>query len=230
MRTVVDMWRALPYSFRVHPFVQLIGKHVKPFIATHNDMYWAGFFEEIEPAVRHAAPIIAQSIVNELGLARVVDVGCGTGALLKALQDLGCSCFGLEYADPALEMCRSRGLAVTKFDIEHDEPPSHLGRFDATVSLEVAEHLPERCADRYVELLCGLSPVLFFSAATPGQGGLDHVNEQPHDYWIDRFKTHSFLFESVLSDKLRAAWQAQGVVSWYHRNVMVFRRRSAVDC
>jgi hypothetical protein len=48
---------------------------------------------------------------------RVIDVGCGTGALLEVLKDYGCTCLGLEYSEAGLKMCRSRGLDVRKFDI-----------------------------------------------------------------------------------------------------------------
>jgi hypothetical protein len=49
-------------------------------------------------------------------------------------------------------------------------------------SFEVAEHIPERLEDRYVDMLCLLGNLIVISAATPGQGGMDHVNEQPHAY------------------------------------------------
>jgi len=50
--------------------------------------------------------------------------------------------------------------------------------FDLAVSMEVAEHLPEQVSEPYIDLLTRLSRVVVFTAARPGLGGSDHVNEQ----------------------------------------------------
>src|SRR5262249_48198784 len=107
-----------------------------------------------------------------------------------------------------LRYCRARGIIVTKFDIEQDIPISMLAgpRYDIAISLDVAEHLPEKVADRYVGLLCGLSSIVIFSAATPGQGGTDHVNEQPHSYWIEKFSACGYRVAAPLHACSRASW------------------------
>lgn len=224
MRVFFSLWRALPESFRRQMFIQRIKNIIKPIVAGHNDIYTDEYFlRDVDPDATYAAPIVAKSIIDELRPKRAIDVGCGTGALLRALQDSGCSCLGLEYADAALDICRSRGLDVMKFDIEHDKLAQYLGPFDVTISMEVAEHLPEKCADSYVGLLSTLSPILVLTAATPGQGGTDHVNEQPHEYWIRRFADRGFVLDRILSDKWRSQWDAEGIVGFYHKNIMVFR-------
>lgn len=50
-------------------------------------------------------------------------------------------------------------------------------RFDIVSTLEVAEHLPKERGESFVEDLTRLSDVILFSAAIPGQGGTNHVNE-----------------------------------------------------
>ncbi len=53
---------------------------------------------------------------------------------------------------------------------------------------EVAEHLPESAADTLVETIVRhAKELILFSAATPGQGGYRHINEQPHEYWEKKF-------------------------------------------
>ena len=59
--------------------------------------------------------------------------------------------------------------------------------FDLAMSLEVAEHLPSDQAEIFVETLTKLAPVILFSAAIPGQGGMGHINEQWPDYWVNLF-------------------------------------------
>jgi hypothetical protein len=90
--------------------------------------------------------------------------------------------------------------------------------------MEVAEHLPARVAERYVGLLAGLAPVIVFTAAPPGQGGADHVNEQPPSYWIEKFSRRGFAHDEARSRAWRARWKASGKVQgWYYRNLMLFR-------
>ncbi|MDP6884692.1 MAG: hypothetical protein QF830_11185, partial [Rhodospirillales bacterium] len=43
-------------------------------------------------------------------------------------------------------------------------------------SLEVAEHLPPDAAETFVATLVAHGRLVLFSAAPPGQGGLNHVN------------------------------------------------------
>jgi SAM-dependent methyltransferase len=181
------------------------------------------FTRTVEDAARHSAPFIADSIITEFRPYYVIDVGCGTGALLEVLQARGCSVMGLENAQAAIELCRARNVPVLKFDLEQDKPPVGLSG-DVVISLEVAEHLPERSADRFVDLLTKLSKQIVFTAAYPGQGGGDHVNEQPQSYWIEKFRTRGFDFDEVLSLKWRQDWKQHGLADWYWTNCMVFRK------
>jgi len=63
-----------------------------------------------------------------------------------------------------------------------------------------------------------------FSAARPGQGGSDHVNEQPPEYWITRFEQNGFVCDHERTERWRAAWAKRGVRWWYCQNLLVFVR------
>lgn len=210
----------LPESVRTSP----LATRIKIWLMGHDAIYNHAYYSAVvEGPAAQSAGAIADSICGELRSTRVVDVGCGTGALLAVLRDRGCEVFGLEYASAALESCRARNLTVKKFDLEHDDfPVSHT--FDAAVSLEVAEHLPAHVADRYVALLTRLSRIVVFSAARPGQGGTDHVNEQQPEYWIAKFAHHGFRHADEISQRWRDTWRADvRVANWYHENLMIFR-------
>jgi cyclopropane fatty-acyl-phospholipid synthase-like methyltransferase len=153
-----------------------------------------------------------------------VDIGCGTGALLEALRSRSVEVAGLEYSDVAIQRCVERGLTVRKFDIARQRLPKQLHRRDLAISFEVAEHLPPALADRFVTLLTKAGNTIVMSAATPGQGGTNHFNEQPHEYWIAKMARCYFAIDHELSMRWRSEWQGK-TADWYHANVMIFRRR-----
>jgi SAM-dependent methyltransferase len=226
MRSLIKVvYRAIvPTAVRASARVARLKARLLP----HNWIYDSEFYEKsVEGAAVRGAAKMAAAIIDDLKATSVIDVGCGTGALLAALRDRGCQVYGLEYAEAALAYCRLRRLDVAKFDLENDDFTE--GRvFDVAVSMEVAEHLPQKAADRYIDLLTRLSPIVVFTAAPPGQGGTDHVNEQPSSYWIARFRDHGFDLAVELSQRLRDRWKAAGdIEDWYHRNLMIFRRRAA---
>ncbi len=194
-------------------------------LRSHNAIYSQGYYaQDVEGAAAKSAATMAGAIFERFHPRAVIDVGCGTGALLEAFRDLGCDVRGLEYSDAGLTYCRRRDLCVEKFNIENDRIATGE-QYDLAVSFEVAEHLPSWTADKYVDLLCGLAPLVVMSAATPGQGGHGHINEQPHSYWIEKFRERSYLVDEIASGHLSSHWNASGVASWYCDNVMVFKRR-----
>lgn len=198
---------------------------IKTQLVPHDWMYDASYYAtDVEPPARRSAGTIADTIMEDLRVRSVVDVGCGTGALLEALRDRGCEVWGLEGSEVALEYCRARRLRVTKFDLERDTLTDHP-TYDAAVSMEVGEHLPQGAADRLVQCLTRLSDVVIFTAAPPGQAGLSHVNMQPPSYWIAKFRKRGYEHAAEMSDRWRERWKAAGDVELcYHRNLMILRR------
>jgi SAM-dependent methyltransferase len=190
----------------------------------HQKTYDAKYYEFIEFTSACSRDAMAESIVRDLAPRHAIDVGCGTGSLLEALRWRSVKVAGLEYSDIALKRCRERRLHVRKFDIAHNSLPRRLRQRDVSISFEVAEHLPAELAERFVDLLTMASNTIVLSAATPGQGGTDHVNEQPHDYWIEKMAIRRFEIDKELSLRWRAEWQDK-TANWYHANVMVFRQQ-----
>ena len=87
------------------------------------------------------------------------------------------------------------------------------------ISLEVAEHLPEDCADQFVGALVRAAPIVVFSAAIPHQGGVDHRNEQRQSYWREKFEEHAY----VAVDCIRPlVYRHSEVKVWYRQNTIVY--------
>lgn len=148
----------------------------------------------------------------------VIDVGCGRGTWLARWRDEGIAEIkGLDgdYVD------RER-LAIDPSCFEPtdlSQAGTREERFGLAQSLEVAEHLPAASAQGFVDLLCSLSDVVLFGAAQPGQGGEDHVNEQPLSYWAERFARNGY----APFDCVRPAVEAQGeIAAWYRYNTLIY--------
>src|SRR5262249_35076146 len=129
---------------------------------------------------------------------------------------------GLEYSTAGLDYCRQRNLDVHPFDLTSDAIPP-VQPCDICTSFEVAEHLPEALADRFMSLICALAPIVVLTAATPGQGGAGHINEQPHEYWIEKARACSKIYDEATSQQWRTLWAEAKLPFWYANNVMIFR-------
>ena len=160
----------------------------------------------------------------------MLDVGCGDGHLVKIAAALGTQrATGLDIA--VSTVVGGDGYALINVDIEgHDFSLMYGGAMDLVLCLEVAEHLSPNAADPLCATLAGAlaqDGILLFSAATPGQGGSGHVNEQPHDYWVSRLSARGLTLDRTLTSKLSVAWRVAAPAAWwYAKNLLVFRKQA----
>lgn len=203
-----------------------VGRMVEK-LKTHDAIYDADYFAFIDRTALQSAPTVADSIIETFDPDSVLDVGCGTGALLHELNERSLAVAGLEYSREALKYCQRRSLEVVQFDLESDGDPFPGRRFDLVISVEVAEHLPATVADNFVDLICRYGNCVVFTAATPGQGGRDHVNEQPNQYWIEKFNDRGFQFLEDQTVRWRNTWKSKEVAPWYSQNLMLFATESS---
>jgi SAM-dependent methyltransferase len=147
----------------------------------------------------------------------VADFGCGRGAWLSVWQKSGAFVMGVDgpYVDR-----RDLMIAPRQFCAADLSRPIDLGRrFDLVQSLEVAEHLPaERAAD-FADTLTAHGPLVMFSAAVPGQGGEHHINEQPLEYWREKFRARGYVAIDCVRPQLVRNSQVQ---HWYRYNIVVY--------
>lgn len=192
--------------------------------AAHDQVYDAVYYERYSAEMEQSAVGMVSTIRRHLAPTSAVDIGCGSGEVLAELVAAGIDAEGYDLSEAALSACRARGLLVAKLDLE-DETQAVKTTADLAISTEVAEHIPPEFADRYVGLLCSIAQKhVVITAATPGQGGTDHVNEQPPEYWIEAFKRHGAEYSQTLTSTFRDEWAAAGVEQLRARNVLVFTR------
>ncbi len=183
--------------------------------------YSEAFYAMTEDVGLRSARIVLPPLLRQLRPRSVADVGCAVGAWLSVAKAEGCKVLGYDgyvpdgqlllEPDEFVRRDLSEGVACTVFDL--------------AICLEVAEHLPESAAERLVAGLCGAQWVLF-SAAIPGQGGVNHINERWGSWWAELFAQHGY----VGSCDLRwLHWDARNVQDYYRQNLTLFSTRERLE-
>jgi hypothetical protein len=149
----------------------------------------------------------------------VIDVGCGIGTWLSVCNDLGVKgTLGLDgqhvLSTGQLLIPDANFMPV---DFERIDEINLNQKYEFLISLEVAEHLQEKSADKFIELLTSLSDIILFSAAIPGQTGINHFNEQYPEYWRKKFESHGLEFFDIRS----YFWDNSNVEWWYRQNMFL---------
>ncbi|QQS07795.1 MAG: class I SAM-dependent methyltransferase [Phycisphaerales bacterium] len=190
-------------------------------------MYNPGVFEHFHQGATAAAPHLADAVLGEIpGISSLVDVGCGTGAMAAEFKRRGVRVLGLEHNAKGRRWADRAGVPVRPFDLRVEGGLSPAdGPFDLAMSTEVAEHLPESLADRFVDYLvsCDAAHVLL-TAAHPGQGGTGHINEQPQSYWIEKFRSRGWSHDPELSGRVSARLESLPMSKFLATNLMMFQR------
>src|SRR6202140_3605208 len=193
-------------------------------IANHRSSYDASFFEYVNASARAAAERIVPLLQQQLSPSSVLDVGCGQGAWLAVWHSHGVDdVFGVDgsYVD------RTKLLFAPERFCAHDlQQQFDLGRsFSLVQCLEVAEHLPSSSAEPLVDSLIRHGEVIVFSAAPPGQGGHEHVNERSYEYWRALFLHRGYLAVDYLRPRILSD---PAIDRWYRYNTLLYVSRDAM--
>lgn len=181
--------------------------------------YDSQFMSYTSLSSRRSAQIVTGLVTDWLNIQSVLDIGCARGVWLSAWREAGVDdVYGLDgaYVDQ-----NSLVIPAASF------LPSDLSRsidlhktFDLVQSLEVAEHIAQASANTFVDNMVRHSNgIILFSAAPPGQGGEHHVNEQPYDYWREKFAKHGYVACDCIRPRLA---NTRDVSFWYRYNTILY--------
>ncbi len=188
--------------------------------------YSAGFYQaQVEGSLQSAQVVVPHVLKLLANVTSVLDVGCGTGAWLSVFKGYGIeTVLGVDGGS----------VPEHHFLIEPREFVSHSltealeldQKFSLAMSLEVAEHLEDEYAEKFVSLLCAASDVVLFGAAIPGQGGHNHVNERWPSYWKAHFEAQGYEMLDIIRP---AIWTDERIEWWYRQNTFLYVRKSCND-
>jgi SAM-dependent methyltransferase len=183
-------------------------------------MYTYGdhFFATADRSAAESAEVIIGLLTGQVSVGSVLDLGCGRGMWLAKWRAHGAAeVVGVDGPYVDIEQ-----LHIPRSDFVPLDLSAMLSldrRFDLVQSLEVAEHLPEGVADRFVDNIVNHGDLILFSAAIPGQGGECHINEQPLDYWRNKFLARQYEAFDFLRPLIK---EDRKVSFWYRQNILLY--------
>ena len=164
---------------------------------------------------------VVASLINEFEPDSVIDFGCGVGLHLSIFLNNNVNIKGIDGSQSALDQNLVPRKHLEQADLRSEYDMSQ--EYDLVLCFELAEHLPGRHADTLVRTLTNAGDTVAFTAATPGQGGTHHVNEQPRSYWIEKFESAGFSYDAMAVESLRESMNVEKT-TWIPENIFVFRR------
>lgn len=168
-----------------------------------------------------SASVIVDYLVSILDIRpnSVIDVGCGLGQWLKVFAEACHSeVLGIDGSHVPVNISYISETNRLRVDLSDFIYTPTTRTYDLVLCLEVAEHLDLDHSVQIVDKLVSLGDIILFSAAIPGQTGENHVNEQPHHFWIDMFESKGYL---VLDPFRRHFWNDCRVNWWYAQNLFL---------
>lgn len=161
---------------------------------------------------------ILKLVLEKIKLNSVADFGCGKAGWLVAAKQLGIDTVH-GYDIPELDISE-RNIKPEEFTAADLSKVIKLSRkFDLVVSTEVAEHIPDQFAVNFIENLINAGELILFSAATPYQGGLGHVNENWVEYWNLIFNKFGYVCFDFIRDVI---WHNAAIPYYYRQNILLF--------
>lgn len=183
-------------------------------------MDYAGMFEahdaQRDKRLRNGV-YLAEILCDYIQPKSVIDLGCGLGFFLAAMQAKGAEVTAVDgdWVSPLkTEVDKSRYRVA-----DLDQPFADSRRYDLAASIEVAEHLRPARSAAFVAELCALSDMVLFSAGVPGQGGAGHINLRFQDEWAAMFAEQGYDCYDPIRRRIAAH---EDVFNWFTMNTLLY--------
>jgi len=191
-------------------------------MATYDGISWETWMNGLSEMDLHNIRHILSAIAL-LGIPdSYLDVGCGTGIMVRVAEKLGVTAFGVDQlVNENWPKNFYHENLVNRFLLP--EP------VELVTSFEVAEHIHESAHANFCDTLCNnLKPghhFLLFSAARPGQAGNGHVACRPAEYWHQEFILRGLSYNGHITMNLALIWSNIGSsLQYMWDNLMVFEK------
>jgi len=219
------------YKLTMIRFTRELSLHLLRLLDYHrlidlDSIYTEDYFSSsLDPMWLMDIELISETIYRTLNPKSVIDVGCGVGAYLYYLNKHGVEIEGIEGSNAAFKALMAPQNVVRKLDLRLISSYKPKRKYDLAMCIEVLEHINPKHADMVLDFLCEASDTILISAASPGQGGRYHMNEQTSEYWISKMKKRGYNLDLSTTSEIKKEIAGKiKVVTWIPKNLLIFRR------
>lgn len=185
--------------------------------SVYRDEYFSTLRED---PWRTDAKRVSTALDDEFEPDSVLDIGCGIGLHLEYFNDNDVDVKGVDGASRAK---KHSVIPEDRFELHDLRNPFYPEReYDLAISFETAEHIPQRFSDTLVDSIVRGSECIAFTAAVPGQYGHHHVNLQPHEFWIEKFRERGFTYREDTTNRVKAEMDDLDKTDWIPHNLLIF--------
>ncbi|MFM6021922.1 MAG: class I SAM-dependent methyltransferase, partial [Dolichospermum sp.] len=129
-------------------------QHRKIDYTRHYKKWHSDTPEHIQSMKQYSLGLLS-SFLPENKEIRILEVGCGMGFAMLALQDLGYShIVGIDIDYGQVQSCVQKGLNVTCVEDSTSYLYSHVNEYDLIVVLDVIEHITHANQLEFVRAIC----------------------------------------------------------------------------
>ena len=183
----------------------------------YDDLFYENHGNESYESALHYGEILSRYYQPS----KIVDVGCGRGAWLKAFKQHGATTLvGIDGKWNNQSLMIDESISFQPYDLDQDIIVNDC--YDLAICVEVAEHLEKSAGYNLIKLLTTVSPVIIFGAAFIRQGGQGHINEDEHSNWANLFDVFDFAVFDLFRQEL---WGKESVNWWYQQNTFLYVNR-----
>lgn len=199
----------------------------------YDNKFHNNHWEIFRPRNKNAAKIIYDIYKPK----SVIDFGCSIGTYLEIFLENNCEIRGYEYCYeeclPVIKKIKNLENFISFGDVT--KPLEINKKYDLSMSIEVAEHIPTSKSKFLVENLCNASKKnILFTAAKPDQGGTGHINCQEKEFWILLFSEQGWQIDyenlNLIKEKMIPVYENNGIndfpIVWnfVYENLMCFKK------
>ena len=168
---------------------------------------------------------LCRALTQLFDVESVLDIGSANGFVIDALLTQGKDVRGIELSTDVLPYLSDDSKARTI--IGDATRMGRIGEFDLVTCIEVAEHIPPERSEALMDfIVSNTNRWLYFTAATPFQGGVGHINCRPHFFWLNGFRKRGMELDYGRTARLIEQIKGMKPCIWLPLNGLILTKHS----
>jgi SAM-dependent methyltransferase len=140
---------------------------------------------------RYEIPNFISNLIRDKKINKILDYGCGTGQLVKALKKKGLDVYGMDSSDEAIEIGKKNNVDIIKINNLEFDKLKYEKNFDLIIISHVLEHQKKKSMGNFLKnLKYMIKDNQYLLTIVPNAQSITGA------YWRYEDFTHEYLFTS----------------------------------